>query len=47
MRKGKAGHGVSIFEISNNNGKWEIVKDSKYNRRITADSRMELTGPAR
>ncbi len=47
VRKGKAGHGVSIFEISNNNGKWEIVKDSKYNRRITADSRMELTGPAR
>ena len=47
VRKGKAGHGVSIFEISNKNGKWEIVKDSKYNRRITADSRMEITGPAR
>ena len=47
VRKGKAGHGVSIFEISNENGKWEIVKDSKYNRRITADSRMEITGPAR
>ena len=28
VRKGKAGHGVSIFEISNANGKWEIVRDS-------------------
>ncbi len=29
------------------NGQWEVVKDSAYNRRITADSPMEITGPAR
>ena len=45
--KGKAAHGVTICELSENNGKWSIVKDSSYNRRITADTPMEITGPAR
>ena len=45
--KGKAAHGVSIFEIAQKNGQWHIVKDSPFNRRITADSPMEITGPAR
>ena len=47
VRKGKAGHGVSVVEIAENDGKWSIVKDSAYNRRITADTPMEITGPAR
>ena len=47
VRKGKAGHGVSIFEIVQRNGRWKLRLDSKYNRRITADTRMEITGPAR
>ncbi|MCW9032624.1 MAG: PhoX family phosphatase [Rhodospirillales bacterium] len=47
VRKGKAGHGVSVFELTQVNNKWEIVKDSPFNRRITADTPMELTGPAR
>jgi len=46
VNKGKAAHGVSVFEIEQKDGKWSIVKDSEYNRRITADSPMELTGPA-
>jgi len=46
VRKGKAGHGISIFEVMQKDGKWSIVKDSAYSRRITADSRMEITGPA-
>lgn len=45
--KGKNAHGVSIMEIANKNNKWSIVKNSKYNRKITADSTMEITGPAR
>ncbi|MDX1737062.1 MAG: DUF839 domain-containing protein, partial [Alphaproteobacteria bacterium] len=45
--KGKAAHGVSVVEVTENNGKWSIVKDSKFNRRITADTPMEITGPAR
>ena len=47
VRKGKAAHGVSVVEIAENDGKWSIVKDSPYNRKITADAPMEITGPAR
>ncbi len=47
VRKGKAAHGVSVVEIAETDGKWAIVKDSEYNRRITADSEMDITGPAR
>ena len=47
VRKGKAGHGVSVVEIAKRDGRWSIVKDSPYNRRITADTPMEITGPAR
>lgn len=47
VRKGKAGQGVSVCEIVREDGLWAIVKDSPYNRRITADTPMEITGPAR
>ncbi|MEM7252521.1 MAG: PhoX family phosphatase, partial [Pseudomonadota bacterium] len=47
VRKGKAAHGVSVLQIAKTNGKWGAVKDSRYNRRITADTPMEITGPAR
>lgn len=41
-----AAHGGAIVEIRRANGQWQVVKDSKYNRRITADTPMEITGPA-
>ena len=47
IRKGKAGHGVSIFEIERVEGAWRPVIDSPFNWRITADTPMEITGPAR
>ena len=47
VRKGKAGHGVSVVEIERRDGAWSIVEDSPWNRRITADTPMEITGPAR
>ena len=47
VRKGKAGHGVSVVEIELGDGAWSIVVDSPWNRRITADTPMEITGPAR
>ncbi len=47
VRKSKAGHGVSIVEIRQKEGVWSVVLDSPYNRRITADTPMALTGPAR
>jgi len=45
--KGMLAHGVSIVELKNDNGDWGIVKDSRYNRKITPETQMEITGPAR
>ncbi|MGB0867732.1 MAG: PhoX family protein, partial [Granulosicoccaceae bacterium] len=47
VRKSKAGHGVSVFHIKRKNGKWSPVIGAKHNRRITADTLMAITGPAR
>ncbi|MDE0391906.1 MAG: PhoX family phosphatase [Rhodospirillales bacterium] len=47
VRKSKATHGVSVVEIAPADGAWQIVPDSPYNRRITPDTPMEITGPAR
>ncbi len=47
VRKGKAGHGVSVFEVEMADGAWRPVLDSPFNRRITADAPMKITGPAR
>ena len=47
VRKCKAGHGVSVVEIAQQDSAWRIVQDSPYNRRITPDTPMEITGPAR
>jgi len=46
INKGKAAHGLSVVEVKETDGKWAIVKDSPYNRRVTADTPMEITGPA-
>ena len=40
--------GVSIFEVKRlENGFYELVKDSKYNRRITAQTPISISGPAK
>jgi secreted PhoX family phosphatase len=40
-------HGVSVAEIGKNgSGQWEYQLDSLYNRRITGQSVMNITGPA-
>ncbi len=41
-----AAHGGSIVEIARTNGKWHVVLDSPYNRRITAMTEMDIHGPA-
>jgi secreted PhoX family phosphatase len=47
VRKEIAAHGVSIFEAeAQADGNWTIVR-GPYNRRITAATPMEITGPAR
>ena len=43
----KAANGVSIIEIKRERGRWKFVKDSRYNRRITADTPINIGGPAK
>lgn len=39
-------HGGSVIEIRKTGGKWTVVPDSKYARRITAETVMRISGPA-
>lgn len=39
-------HGGSIIEIQRTDGKWSLVPQSKYARRITAETPMRISGPA-
>jgi secreted PhoX family phosphatase len=39
-------HGGSVIEVRRTNGKWAVVADSKYARRITAETEMAISGPA-
>jgi secreted PhoX family phosphatase len=41
-----AAHGGSVVELRRTNGKWAVVPNSKFARRITADTPMQITGPA-
>jgi len=45
--KGKMGHGVTVMEISKKDGEWKVVKGSELNRRITPETEIDITGPAR
>jgi uncharacterized protein len=39
-------HGGSVLEIRKTNGKWAVVRDSRYARRITGETDMAISGPA-
>ena len=43
----KAAQGVSVVEIARERGRWQMVKDSRFNRRITAETPIDIGGPAR
>lgn len=43
----KAAQGVSITEVERQRGRWRFVKNSRFNRRITADTPIAIGGPAR
>jgi len=47
VKKGMMGHGLTICEIAKTDGKWNLVKGSSINKRITPETEMEITGPAR
>jgi secreted PhoX family phosphatase len=40
-----AAHGGSVLEVKRDNSKWSVVGNSKFARRIDANTTMELTGP--
>lgn len=44
--KGMMAHGLSVVEIEEKDGNWSMVKDSPFNRHITPDVEMDITGPA-
>jgi secreted PhoX family phosphatase len=46
VRKAQAAHGVSVLEIEDKGGKWEVVKPSPWARRITANTPCQVSGPA-
>ena len=41
-----AAHGASIVEVKKDGGTWKTVDGSKYNRRLTLNTEMALSGPA-
>ena len=41
-----AAHGGSVIEIVRDGGAWKVVPDSKYGRRISGTSPMNVSGPA-
>lgn len=43
----QASVGVSIFEIQKNTSDWTVILDSKYNRRIDANTKIEVSGAAK
>jgi secreted PhoX family phosphatase len=45
-RKSQAAHGVSIVEARRVAGRWTVVKNSVYGRRITANTPVLISGPA-
>lgn len=48
VRKAQHAHGLSVLHVRRNaaSGRWEVVIPSIYNRRITGNTPMLLTGPA-
>jgi len=41
-----AAHGLAILEIRRRDKQWEVVRDSRYNRRLHTRSVFEISGPA-
>ncbi|MBB4954913.1 secreted PhoX family phosphatase [Agrobacterium vitis] len=41
-----AAHGGTIVEIRKVSGKWQVIKDSRFNRRIMSTTPMQISGPA-
>ena len=46
VTKAQAAHGVSVIEIELRDGRWQMVRPSRFARRITAFTPMSIGGPA-
>lgn len=46
VRKAIAAHGVSVIEVRRRKGQWQVVRPSKYGRRITGATPINIVGPA-
>jgi hypothetical protein len=46
VRKSQAAHGVSICEVVKSAGRWRVNVGSAFGRRITANTKLVISGPA-
>ncbi len=47
VRKSQAAHGISVIEVSDSGKDWQMVRPSKYARRIIATTPFAISGPCR
>lgn len=47
LRMQKQAVGGAVIRVVKENGTWRMMKDDRYNRRIDATTRIQLTGPGR
>ncbi|MFM7703444.1 MAG: PhoX family protein, partial [Rubrivivax sp.] len=47
VRKSQMAHGLSVIEIEQRDGAWQMVRPSRYARRVTLDTPFAVGGPAR
>jgi secreted PhoX family phosphatase len=46
VRKSQAAHGISVIEVAETEGRWQMVRPSRFARRLTATTPFEVRGPA-
>jgi secreted PhoX family phosphatase len=46
VRKAQNAHGMSVIEVAQRDGRWQLVRPSGYARRITAATPIAISGPA-
>jgi hypothetical protein len=46
VRKAQAAHGVSVIEVEQKDGRWQLVRPSPWARRITSNTPIAVGGPA-